>query len=381
MSTASRLLLLPRELRDVIYSHLYASALSPNTSPPIYPTPIARKVCLNTHYHSISYPVAYPKYTLLPILQANRQLRFEFQEFLQYEKSKNRGLVYRLSAEPSKTNDLQPTWTVLPLPPITPYVDIWEVIIDFRIPEFTKLDCKFSLLDQSFWSYQDRLAFGGTIESLFRLLSDIFYHGPQGFYDQSLRPDGRRIESEASSQGDSATSGESKPVLFAKKLTFNLVFPELPSVVDVINIGAQRLSLHCLSEDIDQWWEQRKWDMISTAGYWFEFLFAAGCLAGIVGELAIFKVAYARCDGQEVKAEIWPVKSWDIAGSVAQQVETRDHRDRHDIGGWSLEDYRSLAGDLAVRKTVRKDSFCECNALVWVTGLEGNIIGHIHCID
>ncbi|KAF3937117.1 hypothetical protein ABW19_dt0202142 [Dactylella cylindrospora] len=184
-------LLLPRELRDMVYTCVYNNAQT-SDDPLVYPNDINRIPIRLSRVPSVDrgeihYPDVYPKYPLLPILQLNRQIRQEFREFINYmsapnAKGKSSPLRYELDLLAAEHPELTPTWVLLPLPPEPYYRVIPELTITYRtlISSESNFATSAQLFSASFFGY---VSYGYPIV---RLLSDFFNHGPQAFYDPRL---------------------------------------------------------------------------------------------------------------------------------------------------------------------------------------------------
>ncbi|KAF3937142.1 hypothetical protein ABW19_dt0207206 [Dactylella cylindrospora] len=197
----SPFLLLPREIRDAIYHQIYEICMVPSKAS-IYPENADERLPLalpwaGSSFFYIHYPKSYPRYTLLPILQTNSQIRQEFLEFLERErkrvnidsvgsegiddKKKQTSIIrYELDIiAPCRRGpiSLTPTWTVLPLPPEAPNNIIEELKINYHVTNFA---------GKAGGNYYGCGGPGLTSYVLFRLLNDFIFHGPQWYFDAAV---------------------------------------------------------------------------------------------------------------------------------------------------------------------------------------------------
>ncbi|KAK6338604.1 hypothetical protein TWF696_009416 [Orbilia brochopaga] len=186
----SRLLVLPLEIRELIYGQLIVLCRQ-------LPEPDLETVLRRTPYSivfkllpiSIYYPAVLPKYSLLPVLQTCRQIRTEFQAFLGLIQKARSAVALATGARIRHVMDVEAytlemflSWRELPLPPERPYNVIHELRFNYRVLRLEEADGRFGStprFDQTGMLYADR--FG-----LFRLLNHLFNHGPQGFYAARL---------------------------------------------------------------------------------------------------------------------------------------------------------------------------------------------------
>ncbi|KAJ6263712.1 hypothetical protein Dda_2282 [Drechslerella dactyloides] len=177
---------------------------SAETTPPIYSlgneTENADVERLPLHFHptgscarSIAYPKAYPRYSLLPVLQINSQIRAEFRYFLdrRLKSAKpGQGLRYEIDIAAIYANNgpteksqatLKPIWRVLPLPPEPPYNVIENFNITYRLVNY---DTRTNDVDVTGHIFRTSKMLATRF--ICRLFCDFFCHGPQGFYDARL---------------------------------------------------------------------------------------------------------------------------------------------------------------------------------------------------
>ncbi|KAF3184203.1 hypothetical protein EYR41_006765 [Orbilia oligospora] len=203
---SSKILRIPLEVRDAIYSHLFDLCQRPDDPKLIHPaydpkaSPSEREDSLFTLKYGyngslrIKYYNTLPKYQLLPVLQTCQQIRSEFQDFLhrtlnkegENVKAGGKGLRYELNLTSHRLL-AYPTWVVLPLPPEEPYNVIDELWVNYEIRDYTQRGGRFYACGGP----------GTEPHTLFHLLSNFLFHGPQGFYlpainDLSPDKDGKR---------------------------------------------------------------------------------------------------------------------------------------------------------------------------------------------
>ncbi|KAK6506265.1 hypothetical protein TWF506_011183 [Arthrobotrys conoides] len=188
---APKILQIPQEIRDAIYSDLFdlcqigddPKLIHPTYDPTTNPSQnVDSLFTLNYGYGGrlqISYHKTLPKYQLLPILQTCHQIRSEFQDFLHRtlnksskgDGSRGRGLRYELHLASYRLLAF-PTWTALPLPPEEPYNLIEELWVNYEVREYGKRGGRFYACGGP----------GTEPYTLFHLLSNFLFHGPQGYY-------------------------------------------------------------------------------------------------------------------------------------------------------------------------------------------------------
>ncbi|KAF3143439.1 hypothetical protein TWF703_010853 [Orbilia oligospora] len=159
---SSKILRIPLEVRDAIYSHLFDLCQCPDDPKLIHPaydpkaSPSEREDSLFTLKYGyngslrIKYYNTLPKYQLLPVLQTCQQIRLEFQDFLhrtlnkevENVKAGGKGLKYELNLTSHRLL-AYPTWVVLPLPPEEPYNVIDELWVNYEIRDYTQRGGRF----------------------------------------------------------------------------------------------------------------------------------------------------------------------------------------------------------------------------------------------
>ncbi|EPS38896.1 hypothetical protein H072_7334 [Dactylellina haptotyla CBS 200.50] len=171
---STSLLLLPRELRDVIYAFVLlppppAEDNAPKCNNTTRVTPIRGS-------KRLLYPRRYPSYALLPLLHTCTFLRGETLDFFRrlcHSKSPLADYHLELAGLPAyPETSLLPTWTHLPLPPPF-YSSLPALRIDLRILTRDSTTHGFTGSDISISGFR----------SIFSVINDIIHHGPQFFYD------------------------------------------------------------------------------------------------------------------------------------------------------------------------------------------------------
>ncbi|KAK6344382.1 hypothetical protein TWF696_008019 [Orbilia brochopaga] len=187
--TESRLLLLPRELRDIIYT-LVAESNTTRSDIKCNGTTRHRFSALGVlggarSKGTVWYPAAYPSYKLLSLVHTCRFLRADVLDFFERLEAFNAELstiTLEIAAVSRPRNiacgygvPMLPTWYHLLLPPPF-YAKIRRIDIELRI------------IGQD----NDCSGFTGAVRvplafySLFSILNDFIHHGPQFYYDDAL---------------------------------------------------------------------------------------------------------------------------------------------------------------------------------------------------
>ncbi|KAF3932446.1 hypothetical protein ABW19_dt0201733 [Dactylella cylindrospora] len=374
----SSLLLLPREIRDMIYSYLYTDCQYPSTSPDIYAFPTTRVHCFLTEKHVINYPLTYPKYSLLPILQTNRQLRAEFLDFLKLEKSKGNGIRYQVKLEPDvhRLDNLEPRWTVLPLPPVEPFGNvIRELAIDFKIPSFSELDCDGEWIDDGCYSTLKKIWFGGDAETFFRFLSDLLHHGPQGFFDPSLRA--RAIAGKDHDEYTTDRIGEGDAVLAVENMVVNIHFPELPVTVYFVNCASEHEYNEIYTREMKDFYRDRRLNIAGIFQDWLDYLATTHQLDGKVEKLELGPGTTGRGDWGKHSDSVKYVKQWSTTARKVEQSHKEEQLARLNISRWSEQFdspcYRFRARPLLKKDDIRVYTEAEKQDIYWEKNIHGRV--------
>ncbi|KAK6346100.1 hypothetical protein TWF730_010431 [Orbilia blumenaviensis] len=229
MQMSAPLLRIPLEIRDTIYFSLFDLCQSPGNPRAIYPafelsTSLSQRCetisswkFVGNRSSRICYQNGPTRYQLSPILQTCRQIRWEFQDFLRRTLNRSgksavsRAKYLRYELDVAAYNRLTyPVWVALPLPPEEPYNVIDELRVNYQLREYQ--------------SPRHRIYANGSpgseIYTLFYLLSDFLFHGPQGFYLPAINgSDPGRGENWTAFEG-----GRCNPKI--KHLILNVLFEE-----------------------------------------------------------------------------------------------------------------------------------------------------------
>ncbi|EPS45346.1 hypothetical protein H072_619 [Dactylellina haptotyla CBS 200.50] len=213
------LLIIPPEVRETIYSYLFDLCQLPaevvGDSTPPDPELVTD---LQSQAHvKVFYPNAFPKYTLLPILQSCRKIRAEFQDFLdrlqKYESkitepgTERRGFRYTLNVQAFR-GAIYPSWGALALPLEEPYNIIEELWVNYKVMESTV---------RNGGRFYGCGGMGYESYGLFDLCNLFYFHGPQGFYIPKINGPHNSPTGELPLDG-----GRCKPKV--KRLVFNMSF-------------------------------------------------------------------------------------------------------------------------------------------------------------
>ncbi|KAK6541998.1 hypothetical protein TWF694_007770 [Orbilia ellipsospora] len=173
----SQLLLLPREIRDTIYSFV---CQPDNTNPSVPKCNNTKRIAVYRDDNRFLYPNKYPHYILLSLVQTCKFLRDEVLDyFIHLHHSNSNSLAYKLEIAVfpfAFQTPLLPTFTHLLLPP-TFYDTIPRLDVDLRI-------LTHDTFDDAVMPFATSNIHGHY--TLLQVLSDYFHHGPQLYYDSKL---------------------------------------------------------------------------------------------------------------------------------------------------------------------------------------------------
>ncbi|KAF3925273.1 hypothetical protein ABW20_dc0106439 [Dactylellina cionopaga] len=217
----SYLLVIPPEIREIIYSWFFDITQAPNehrdACNPVVASP-PNFWDRGPNCDSVYPPEAPTKYSLLPILQTCQQIRSEFQSFLARPSKREvntggetrfvpKSLRYVLDVN-AYSFSVFPVWRVLPLPPEEPYNLIEELRVNYLVKNFTL---------RNMGRFYGAGGPGMDCAPLFYMCNYFFCHGPQWYYKPAINNPGN-------------TTGEKHPLSggrcnpHIKRLVFDVTF-------------------------------------------------------------------------------------------------------------------------------------------------------------
>ncbi|KAF3931476.1 hypothetical protein ABW19_dt0204239 [Dactylella cylindrospora] len=183
-ATESRLLLLPRELRDMIYDHLCEAEVIGNPNVFVPKCNGSTRVSLYRGRCKIFYPDKYPSYKLLALIHSCKVLRAEgLDYFTRLKETKPHLSTYKLELVCACTIwDVIhfPTWYHMVLP-LSFYDQLESVDVEIRAIS----------RDDRVHGFSGCGGVPAAYYGLFRMLNDFFFNGPQFYFDPNLCSLGR----------------------------------------------------------------------------------------------------------------------------------------------------------------------------------------------